>query len=409
MKTIIFEPGRTLCKGGYGEDQMPLVEIPSVCCIRDFEKENRKQVWIKSKNFIPDHSDSNKLDMSSMTKTELKKRLLIGKEAINEVETANGDLIYPLHRNLVMSDWKLCEIIWERVLLDLGLRVVAQEEEKRTGKHGRIMVILPSSGGLLIKEKVNNWLARDYSFEEIIFVPGYLLTLYSYGIETGVVVDIGTFWTNITPVVEGVSDENYSSSIPIGGRSLEDYLKVLLSKRGVKFSGRKNSKNIQESRDDLLVRRILRENCFVSTNEKSTREAISTTTCYLESIKVDSGSESKSIFFEEERFQVTENVFFKPFSVGIESLSICEAILKVINKCPLDSRKLLMENIYLTGGSSLFLGLPQRIEANLTQLFLESKLMGDIVRLNKYKISVIDDPMRDFSTFKGANIYLQLI
>ncbi|KAH8584052.1 actin family [Cryptosporidium sp. chipmunk genotype I] len=418
MKTIIFEPGRTLCKGGNSENLLPIVEVPSVCCINILEKEDNENK-LSELNIQKETNTTNIYDSKSniLSKDELKKICLVGNEAIKSLESTGGSLIYPLNRNLVMSDWMLCELIWEQVLLELGVkskRVSPKPESKceyeSESENQVLMVILPSSGGILIKEKVNEWLKENYNFKQVTFVPAYLLTLYSYGKETGIVVDIGSFWTNITPVIEGISDYNYSLSIPIGGRSLEDYIKILLSRRGLKFSRKKHTKCVEETKDDLLVRNILSENCFVSTNENSTREIISCTTSYLELLRVNSNlNNNKSIFLEEERFQVTEDVFFKPYKIGIESPSICEAIFKVINKCPLDTRTLLMENIFLTGRSSLFIGLPQRIQVNLTKLFLDRKLKGDTNRLNKYKFHVHDDPMRDVSTFKGASIYLQLI
>lgn len=420
MRTIIFEPGRTVCKGGDSESLLPLVEVPSVCCVKGFGgKENKQEgdIYLELDNVAArGGAGFHKLNSGMFSRDELRRMVLVGNEAINQLGSTSWSLIYPLHRNLVMSDWRLCELIWDQVLFELGVGSGGVKASRSVGGssslEGRpaLMVVLPSSGGILIKEKISAWLLEgNYDFEQVVFVPGYLLTLYSYGKETGIVVDVGTFWTNITPVIEGVSDDNYSVSIPIGGKGLEDYMKVLLSRRGLKFSGKRHTECIEETRDDLLVRKILSEHCFVSTNERNTREIISSTTSYLELIRVSSSLyKDKAIFLEEERFQVTEDVFFKPYRIGIESPSICEAILKVINKCPLDTRTVLMENIYLTGRSSLFIGLPQRIQLNLTKLFLDSKLRGDINRLNKYRFYVHDDPMRDVSTFKGASIYLQL-
>lgn len=421
MRTIIFEPGRTVCRGGNSESLLPVVEVPSVCCIKGLDKENKhdNNIFLELdhvNNATSRGAGVHKLNSGMISRDELKRMVLVGNDAINQLESANWSLIYPLHRNLVMSDWRLCELIWDQVLLELGIKTSAERVGSTGGgdvssskERQVLMVILPSSGGILIKEKVSEWVEGNYDFEQVVFVPGYLLTLYSYGKETGIVVDVGSFWTNITPVIEGVSDNNYSVSIPIGGKGLENYMKVLLSRRGLKFFGKKHTESIEETKDDLLVRKILSEHCFVSTNERNTREIISTTTSYLELIRVSSSlCRDKAIFLEEERFQVTEDVFFKPYKIGIESPSICEAILKVINKCPLDTRTALMENIYLTGRSSLFIGLPQRIQLNLTKLFLDSKLRGDISLLKRYKFYVHDDPMRDVSTFKGASIYLQL-
>ncbi|KAK6587559.1 hypothetical protein RS030_91542 [Cryptosporidium xiaoi] len=381
MKSLILEIGRYVCKGGRSDYELPLVEIPSVCYISEKRNENKRE------------------EVNLRNKKEPLENLKVGNDALNEIENKGGSIIYPLSKNLVMSDWNLCKLIWEKVLIELGVSNVDENYDS-------ILVILPSTGGKLIEEKVDEWLKEYYKFKKVYYVPNYLLTLYSYGKETGIVVDMGTFWTNITPVIEGISDNNYSISIPIGGSVLEDYLKLLLSRRGLNLT-RKHTTIKEESEDDLLVRKILNENCFVSLNGRITKDAISNTTSYLEILELE--SLEKSVYIEEERFQVTENVFFRPHSIGIESPSICEGILKVVNKCPLDTRVLLMENIYLCGKSSLYTGLPQRLELNLKRLFLDNKLMGDVERLSKYKISVFDDPNRDVSSFKGANLYLKLI
>ncbi|KAH8742134.1 hypothetical protein FG386_003461 [Cryptosporidium ryanae] len=381
MNTLILEIGRSVCKGGRSDYELPLVEIPSVCYVSDGKSENtNKETSLSSgrRNF---------------------EDFKVGNDALNEIKNKGGSIIYPLCKNLVMSDWDLCKLIWKKVLIEL-------EVSSGDKDYDSILVILPSAGGKLIKEKVSEWLDAEFKFEKVHYVPNYLLTLYSYGKETGIVVDMGTFWTHITPVIEGISDDNYSISIPIGGSVLEDYLKLLLSRRGLNLT-RKQTTIKEESEDDLLVRKILNENCFVSLNDKITRDAISNTTSYLEILELE--NQNKSIYMEEERFQVTENVFFKPYRIGIESPSICEGILKVVNKCPLDTRVLLMENIYLCGKSSLYIGLPQRLELNLKRLFLNNKLMGDVERLSKYKISVFDDPNRGVSSFKGANLYLRLL
>lgn len=66
-----------------------------------------------------------------------------------------------------------------------------------------------------------------------------------------------------------------------------------------------------------------------------------------------------------ERFLAPE-MFFNPEIVNENyRLSIDELVDKVIQLCPIDSRRKLYNNIALSGGSTLFKGFKERLEASV--------------------------------------------
>ncbi len=61
-----------------------------------------------------------------------------------------------------------------------------------------------------------------------------------------------------------------------------------------------------------------------------------------------------------ERFTIPE-ILFNPMDVGVNQMGLAEAIMYVINEYPKTIQPHLLKNIVLTGGSSAFPGLKERV------------------------------------------------
>jgi actin-related protein len=84
------------------------------------------------------------------------------------------------------------------------------------------------------------------------------------------------------------------------------------------------------------------------------------------------GNDNFSKFFHE-RFQCPE-ALFQPEKVGIDTEGIQNMLFKSIKACPLTSRRPLLGQIILSGGSTLFPGLPERLEKEIKELCRENKM-----------------------------------
>ena len=93
-----------------------------------------------------------------------------------------------------------------------------------------------------------------------------------------------------------------------------------------------------------------------------------------------------------ERFQCAE-ALFQPSFLGLESNGIHEIAYNTINKCDIDIRKNLYANIVLSGGSTLFPGLPYRMHEELTA-FAPSSV----------RIWIVAPPERKYSVWIGGSI-----
>jgi actin-related protein 2 len=73
---------------------------------------------------------------------------------------------------------------------------------------------------------------------------------------------------------------------------------------------------------------------------------------------------------------------FQPHLVDIEQPGVAEMLFETIQSAAVDTRTELYKHIVLSGGSSMYPGLPSRLEKEMKQLYLTRVLNGDPSRLN---------------------------
>lgn len=101
------------------------------------------------------------------------------------------------------------------------------------------------------------------------------------------------------------------------------------------------------------------------------------TTVLVESYTLPDGREIK---IGAERFEAPE-AMFDPILADKEGLGIAELVFDTINKCDLDTRAEFYKHIVLSGGSTMYPGLPSRLEKDIKELYLKRVLNGDKSRL----------------------------
>jgi actin len=97
-----------------------------------------------------------------------------------------------------------------------------------------------------------------------------------------------------------------------------------------------------------------------------------------------------------ERFCCPE-LLFKPSLNGLAFDGIDQTLFNSIQKCDIDQRKELWENIVLTSGTTMFQGLPERIEKEMTRRAPAGM-----------KVKVIAPPERKYAVWIGGSIYASL-
>jgi len=79
-------------------------------------------------------------------------------------------------------------------------------------------------------------------------------------------------------------------------------------------------------------------------------------------------------------------------------------LFNTIQTADVDIRRSLYGHIVLSGGSSMYPGLPSRLEKELKQLWLTRVLHNDPTRLNQFKVRIEDPPRRRHMVFLGGAV-----
>jgi actin beta/gamma 1 len=97
-----------------------------------------------------------------------------------------------------------------------------------------------------------------------------------------------------------------------------------------------------------------------------------------------------------ERFRCPE-ALFQPSFLGMESCGIHETVYNSIMKCDVDIRKDLYGNIVLSGGTTMFTGIAERMQKEIVALAPPSM-----------KIKIVAPPERKYSVWIGGSILSSL-
>ena len=89
-----------------------------------------------------------------------------------------------------------------------------------------------------------------------------------------------------------------------------------------------------------------------------------------------------------ERFEAPE-ALFQPHLINVESVGVAELLFNTINAADVDTRPEFYKHIVLSGGTTMYPGLPSRLEREIKQLYLERVLKGDTSRLSVSCIIIV--------------------
>ena len=82
-----------------------------------------------------------------------------------------------------------------------------------------------------------------------------------------------------------------------------------------------------------------------------------------------------------ERFEAPE-ILFQPHLINIEGAGMAELLFNTIQAADIDTRSEFYKHIVLSGGSTMYPGLPSRLEREIKQLYLARVLKGDTAKLS---------------------------
>ncbi|KAH3762340.1 actin beta/gamma 1 [Pelomyxa schiedti] len=295
--------------------------------------------------------------------------VLVGDEAISR--RTQVTLRYPMEHGIV-TNWEDMAQIWHHTFYN-ELRVSPQEQP--------ILLTEAPIGAKANREKMTQIMFEQFRTPAVYVSLQQVLALYASGITTGIVVDSGDGVTRSVPIYEGYALPQAIIRQDFAGRDLTDYLVRLLANRGFSFTTPVDRDIIKDMKETM---------CYVACDfdgEESTARTLPSTIC-----KDYSLPDGRTVTVSNERFMCPE-ALFRPSLIGLDADGIHEACYTSISKCDIDIRRILYGNIVLSGGTSMFPHISERMERDV-----------EILAPTTMKVRVKAPPERKYSVWIGGSI-----
>ena len=232
---------------------------------------------------------------------------------------------YPIEHGIV-TNWEDMEKIWHHTFYN---------ELRTQPEDSKVLLTEAPMNPKQNRERMTQIMFETFNVPAMYVGIQAVLSLYSSGRTTGIVLDSGDGVTHTVPIYEGYSMPHAVMRVDMAGRDMTEYMQKLLMGKGHSFT---------TSAEKEIVRSVKEQLCYVAPDfeeeEKKPEEDVE--------FELPDGS---TMMVGRQRYQCPE-ALFKPEKIGLEAEGFHGLTYKSIQKCDIDVRRDLYGNVVLSGGTT---------------------------------------------------------
>ena len=284
-------------------------------------------------------------------------------------------LRYPIEHG-VITNYDDMEKIWHHTFYN-ELRVSPDEQP--------ILLTEAPLNPKFNREKMSEIMFETFQVPALYVGVQAVLSLYSSGRTTGIVLDCGDGVSHTVPIYEGYSLNHAVQRLDVAGRDLTDYFQKLLHELGYSFNSSAGREIARDMKEKI---------CFVAEDYNAALESAATSAQTDQTYELPDGS---IVTVGDQRFRAPE-ALFRPSLLGREDAGVGQLVYNSIRQCDVDCRREMFGNVVLSGGTTMFPGMQQRLYSEIAALTGREAV----------KINVVAPKERKYSVWIGGSILSSL-